>query len=164
MAGVAARAAGYVGPVLNRLLGRSRSRPKPNTTGSLREVRAAGGVVRRAGTAGGHEVLLVHRPKYGDWTLPKGKVDRGETDREAARREVEEETGLRCELGRELPAVRYNDREGRPKVVRYWEMKPVAGEFVPSAEVDQIRWLGMEQASNQLTYRRDRQVLDALAR
>src|SRR5205823_11775473 len=86
-------------------------------------VRAAGGlVVRNAG--GEPQVLLVHRPKYDDWSLPKGKADPGETDEETAAREVEEETGLRCRLGVELPAVEYHDRYGRPKRVRYWLMEP----------------------------------------
>jgi 8-oxo-dGTP pyrophosphatase MutT (NUDIX family) len=64
------------------------------------------------------EVLLVHRPRYGDWSLPKGKAKRGETDEECALREVEEETGLRCALGRELASTEYLDRRDRPKVVR----------------------------------------------
>ena len=74
--------------------------------------------------ADGVEVLLVHRPHYDDWTFPKGKRDEGETDEQAAVREVEEETSLRCVLGPELPEVHYIDRNGRPKVVRYWVMEP----------------------------------------
>jgi 8-oxo-dGTP pyrophosphatase MutT (NUDIX family) len=118
------------------------------------EVRAAGGVVRR-----GDDVLLVHRPKYDDWTLPKGKLDPGETDEQAALREVEEETGLRCRLGRELPTIRYDDRHGRAKQVRYWEMEPESGEFVPNAEVDEVRWLPPAEALALMTYDRDRDVL-----
>lgn len=132
-----------------------------------KEVRAAGGVVVRPGRAPGGaepEVLLVHRPKYGDWTIPKGKLDPGESDLDAAVREVEEETGLRCEVGRELPETRYRDRGGRPKVVRYWEMRPAGGrDFVPTAEVDEIRWLPVSEAARLLTYDRDRPVLAALA-
>jgi len=121
------------------------------------EVRAAGGVVRRDG-----KVLVVHRPRYDDWTLPKGKLDPGETDEEAAVREVEEETGLRCRMGRELPSIHYEDRRGRSKQVRYWEMEPVSGEFTPNDEVDGVRWLPPEEARALMTYDRDREVLDAL--
>ncbi|HEX8769535.1 MAG TPA: NUDIX hydrolase [Acidimicrobiales bacterium] len=126
-------------------------------------VRAAGGVVRRAGPGGETEVLLVHRPKYDDWTIPKGKLDPGESDLEAALREVEEETGLQCDIVRELPGVSYTDRDGRDKTVRYWEMTPVAGQFVPNHEVDEARWLPVADALNLLTYPRDREVLSELA-
>jgi 8-oxo-dGTP diphosphatase len=108
------------------------------------------------------EVLVVHRPRYDDWSLPKGKLDAGESFEEAARREVGEETGLRCELGDELPPVSYADRHGRPKLVRYWAMSPVGGSFVPSEEVDEVRWLPVAQARRLLTYDRDASVLDAL--
>ncbi|HUF83802.1 MAG TPA: NUDIX domain-containing protein, partial [Acidimicrobiia bacterium] len=81
-------------------------------------VRAAGGVVLRRG-ADGPEVLVVHRPRYGDWSLPKGKCEPGEGDEDAARREVEEESGVRVRLGAELPTGAYLDRRGRPKQVRY---------------------------------------------
>ena len=90
--------------------------------GDRAEVLAAGGVVRRDG-----RILLVHRPKYDDWTLPKGKLDAGEGFEEAALREVEEETGFRCELGDELEPTAYTDGKGREKLVRYWEMTPVGG-------------------------------------
>ena len=79
-------------------------------------------------------MLLVHRPKYDDWTLPKGKLEPGEDDATGALREVEEETGLRCELGRPIGMVRYQDRSGRPKVVAYFEMRPGPGVFVPQQE------------------------------
>jgi 8-oxo-dGTP diphosphatase len=118
------------------------------------QVRAAGGVVRRDG-----HVLVVHRPRYDDWTLPKGKLDPGESDEQAALREVEEETGLRCRLGRELPSIRYEDRRGRAKQVRYWEMEPESGEFVPNEEVDEVRWLPPADALALMTYDRDRDVL-----
>jgi 8-oxo-dGTP diphosphatase len=122
------------------------------------QVRAAGGVVRR-----GEDVLVVHRPKYDDWTLPKGKLDPGESDEQAALREVEEETGLRCRLGRELPTIRYDDRHGRSKQVRYWQMEPESGEFVPNDEVDEIRWLPPAEALALMSYDRDRDVLRAVA-
>ena len=104
------------------------------------EVRAAGGVVVRR-QDGQDEVLVVHRPRYDDWTLPKGKLKGRESDEECALREVEEETGLRCRLGRELQSVSYVDRHGRKKFVRYWEMTPLEGTFAPSNEVDEVRWL-----------------------
>ena len=124
-------------------------------------VRAAGGVVLRDGP-GGMEVLLVHRPAYDDWSLPKGKAHRDERDEDCALREVEEETGLRCELGRELPSTSYRDARGRPKVVRYWEMRPVGGHARPRAEVDDLTWLPPEEARHVLTWERDRAVLDAV--
>jgi 8-oxo-dGTP diphosphatase len=137
-------------------------------------VRAAGGVVwrwRAVGTAtDAHadadaevEVLLVHRPKYDDWTLPKGKREPGESDERCAWREVFEETGLRCRLGDELAESEYVDGRGRPKVVRYWAMEPDGGEFEPNHEVDEVRWLGVEPARAMLTYARDLPVLDSFA-
>jgi 8-oxo-dGTP diphosphatase len=104
-------------------------------------------------------IALVHRPKYDDWSLPKGKLDPGEGFEEAALREVEEETGLRCELGRELPTTRYRDAKGRPKLVRYWEMRPVGGDFRPTSEIDEIRWLPPREAPHLLSYERDRRVV-----
>jgi 8-oxo-dGTP diphosphatase len=127
-------------------------------------VLAAGGVVWRHG-ADGVEVLLVHRPKYDDWTLPKGKNDPGESDEDAARREVLEETALRCELGDELKTVFYVDARGRPKRVRYWAMRPVASApgdpgFSPNDEIDELRWTSRPRARAELSYDRDRIVLD----
>ena len=120
-----------------------------------RVVRAAGGVIERDG-----HVLVVHRPKYDDWTFPKGKNDRGETDADCAVREVEEETGLRPELVEELTSVDYVDRKGRPKTVRYWLMR-AEGEAIASNEVDEVRWVAPDQARWLLSYERDRDVLDA---
>jgi 8-oxo-dGTP diphosphatase len=124
-------------------------------------VRAAGGVVWRVDDAGVIVTLLVHRPKYDDWSIPKGKVDPGESDEHAAVREVQEETGLRCVLGHELAGTDYIDRKGRPKHVRYWEMTVVGGEFSPTEEVDEVRWLPLAEASAVLTYRHDANVLDS---
>lgn len=125
------------------------------------DVRAAGGAVRRRGPAGLWEIVLIHRPGYDDWTLPKGKVDPGETLEEAALREVEEETGLVCRLLRPLGQTAYQDRKGRAKVVRYWIMEPLTGRFAPSREVDAIRWLTIPEALDLLTYPRDRDLLQA---
>jgi 8-oxo-dGTP pyrophosphatase MutT (NUDIX family) len=105
-------------------------------------------------------VLVVHRPRYDDWSFPKGKVDPSDaTDQDAALREVEEEAGLRCQLGAELSSTSYADRRGRPKTVRYWAMQPLSGAFQVNHEVDEIRWIAADQAETVLTYRREAQVL-----
>ncbi len=122
------------------------------------EVRAGGGVVRRTGPTG-PEIAVVHRPRYDDWTLPKGKVTSGESDEEAAVREVFEETGLRCELGPEVTSISYDDHQGRPKTVRYWLMYPTAGGFAPNDEVDRMRWVSHDQAIAMLSYAHDRGVV-----
>ena len=123
--------------------------------GDVEEVRAAGGVIVRDG-----KVVVVHRPKYDDWSLPKGKCDSGESDEACALREIEEETGLSCELGEELPTTRYRDAKGRPKRVRWWMMRPVSGDFSPTNEVDELRWLIPDEARVLLTYARDVELLD----
>ena len=125
-------------------------------------IEAAGGVVWRHGSKGTLKVLLVHRGRYDDWTLPKGKLDPGESHHDAALREVEEETGLRCRAHEELPEVYYEDRKGRPKRVRYWSMEPIDGEFEPNAEVDEVRWLTLDGADKLLSYPHDLVVIDAL--
>ena len=126
------------------------------------EVKAAGGVVWRRG-AGGVEVAVAHRPHRDDWSLPKGKLDPGETWEEAALREVHEEIGFRCRLGRELSPVSYTDQKGRSKVVRYWLMEPLEGEFTPNDEVDELRWLIPSAAAELLTYPHDRALVASLA-
>jgi 8-oxo-dGTP diphosphatase len=126
-------------------------------------VRAAGGVISRWSERGDLEVLLIHRREQRDWSFPKGKLESGETDEACALREVEEETGLRCRLGPELPPVQYRDRRGRAKVVRYWWMTPARGRAKPRNEVAAVRWLGLESAESLLTYPRDRQLLAAFA-
>lgn len=126
-------------------------------------VRAAGGVVWRRGAGDDIEVLLVHRRGREDWTFPKGKVEAGESDEDCARREVEEETALRCALGAELPPVSYVDQRGRGKTVRYWSMDAGAGDAAARHEVDLVRWVPLARAGAALTYPRDRELLDAFA-
>jgi 8-oxo-dGTP diphosphatase len=121
-------------------------------------VEAAGGVVLRPGEEE-YELCVVHRPRYGDWTLPKGKLEPDETFEDAALREVEEETGLRCELGAELASTHYVDGKGRPKIVRYWLMEVLDGEFQPNDEVDELRWMTAHEAVDALTYERDRELV-----
>jgi 8-oxo-dGTP diphosphatase len=126
------------------------------------EVKASGCVTYRRTTDAGVEVVLVHRPKYDDWSLPKGKLDPGESWATAALRELHEETGQRGALGHELEPVFYDDRKGRAKAVRYWivEADPDRSEpFKASDEVDEIRWLPPEQATQHLTHQLDRGVL-----
>jgi 8-oxo-dGTP diphosphatase len=127
------------------------------------EVKAAGGVVWRP--AGGTvAIAIAHRPRYDDWSLPKGKLDDGESWEDAALREVHEETGLRCRLGEELEPVGYHDRKGRAKVVRYWLMEPEEDvAFTPNDEVDELRWLAPEEAARELTYPHDRELVQAAA-
>ncbi len=124
-------------------------------------VRAAGAVLWRP-ASDGVEICAVHRPAYDDWSLPKGKLDAGESFEEAALREVWEEAGLRCRLGRELAPVRYAVK-GRPKVVRYWVMEVVedAG-FAPNDEVDEVRWLPIAEAEALLTYAHDQELVASL--
>ncbi len=120
-------------------------------------IEAAGGLVERADG----RIVVVHRPRYDDWSLPKGKLDRGESFEEAALREIEEETGIRAALGRELPTMRY-DVKGKPKTVRWWSMTVVdEGTFVPSDEVDELRWVTRAEAADLLSYDHDRALLEA---
>ena len=121
------------------------------------EIRAAGGVV-----IDGDRVVVVHRARHEDWSLPKGKLDPGESWEEAALREVHEEIGFRCRLGRELPPTSYRDQKGRSKVVRYWLMEPEEGEFTPNAEVDELRWLIPSAAAELLSYPHDRELVKDL--
>ena len=121
-------------------------------------VRAAGGLVLRDG-----QVLLVHRPRYNDWTFPKGKALPRESDEECALREVHEETGVRARLDAELGTTLYTDAKGRAKRVRWWSMEPVEDDgFTPGEEVDELRWAPADEAAELLTYDRDVALLDRL--
>ena len=126
-------------------------------------VLAAGGLLWRPRTSERAEVALVHRPRYKDWSLPKGKAVRGETPAVTAHREVLEETGFRAQLGRRLTTVRYAVAAG-PKQVEYFAARMVAGDFTPNREVDKMRWLSPEQARDLMTYDFDRAVLDTFER
>jgi 8-oxo-dGTP diphosphatase len=127
------------------------------------QVEAAGGVLWRRPEGSDVEIAVVHRPRYDDWSLPKGKLDEGEGFEEAALREVWEETGMRCTLGREIGETHYEDRKGRPKVVRYWEMRDCDGEFRPNDEVDELRWVPIDDAKALLTYDFDRELVERVA-
>jgi 8-oxo-dGTP diphosphatase len=135
-------------------------------------VRAAGGVIWREVTVADEagatrpsgEIVLIHRPRYDDWSFPKGKLNRGEAYKRAALREVREETGLVCEPGDELPSTVYTDGKGRTKLVRYWMMRVVGFEpWAPNNEVDQRRWVPIDEADGMLTYAHDREMLAELA-
>ncbi len=119
-------------------------------------IRAAGGIIVRDG-----DVLLVHRPKYDDWSLPKGKCKRGESDDECALREIEEETGLRCEIVRPLGESRYSVLQG-PKVVRWFLMRPLDGEFTPHKEVDEVAWVPRANVPDRLTFEAGAELLGAI--
>lgn len=123
-------------------------------------MRAAGGVIAR-GSGSDLEIVIVHRPRYDDWTFPKGKAESGETDEQTALREVLEETGFECNLGEELPSVTYRDHKDRSKIVRYWVMTVNAGAFEPNDEVDVLEWVSATEAGERLTYDHDVDVLSA---
>ena len=124
-----------------------------------RLVRAGGGIVWR-GEPGAIEVLVVHRPRYDDWSFPKGKCDADESFLDAAVREVAEETGLLVDVGADLGEVRYTDHRDRPKVVRYWSMTVTGGVFEANDEVDEIAWLPLAEARARLSYAHDVTLLD----
>jgi broad specificity phosphatase PhoE/8-oxo-dGTP pyrophosphatase MutT (NUDIX family) len=132
-------------------------------------IRAAGGVLWRVHPGGGEEVqvAVIHRPRYDDWSLPKGKLAGGETETDGAVREVLEETGFHARLGRSLGETRYlkeSDGSVRPKVVRWWAMEATYGAFVPNREVDELEWLSLGEAHARLTRDTDRELLDRFVR
>jgi 8-oxo-dGTP diphosphatase len=124
------------------------------------QVQAAGGIVVRADG----RIAVIHRPRYDDWSLPKGKLDGEETFEQGALREVEEETGIRGRILEELSPTRYRDRKGRDKIVRYYRMalegEPLA--FAPNDEVDELRWLTPAEARAVLSYEHDRSLVETL--
>jgi 8-oxo-(d)GTP phosphatase len=128
-------------------------------------VAAAGGVVWRPAADGGIETVVVHRPRYDDWSLPKGKLDAGENALTAAVREVLEETGLHVVVGRRSLRTRYEVAAG-PKQVDYWLMRAVGTEepFEPNDEVDELRWLPVAEAAALMTHEHDRRVVTDLVR
>jgi len=132
----------------------STSGPEP------KKVRAAGGLVWRTAPSGTTEVVLVHRPRYDDWSLPKGKAHRSESDEDTALREVQEETGLRCVLGVELATIRYDTPLGESKTVRWWEMTVTEDTgFDPNEEVDQLIWVPLEQVAERSSLSTDGDVV-----
>ena len=133
-------------------------------------IRAAGGVLWRPAVTlhgePGVEVAIVHRPRYDDWSLPKGKLAPGEPEVEGAVREVLEETGFRVRIGRPLGETRYRKVVAgvdRPKVVHWWAMRAETGAFAPNDEIDDLRWLSLDEAQARLTRDSDREVLERFA-
>jgi 8-oxo-dGTP diphosphatase len=128
-----------------------------------RRVEAAGGAVWRTDDEGRIQVVVVHRPRYDDWSLPKGKAERGEAAEQTARREVEEETGLRCRLGPELVTVRYETTRGEDKTVRWWAMTVEQDlGFEPGNEVDEVRWVTLDELERLSSFDTDREVVHSL--
>src|SRR6266700_2389816 len=132
----------------------------PNNKPGSRLIKAAGGVAWRPGPDGEPEILLVHRQKYDDWSLPKGKIEPGEPLAVTAVREVLEEGGARLALGRRLISVRYNVG-GRPKRVHYWAARTMSVDerAVPNSEVDEIAWVPAARAAQKVSYPHDHGVL-----
>ncbi len=131
---------------------------------STAEVKAAGGIIIRSSTSNnGPKVLLVHRQRYNDWSFPKGKLEEGEKFKEAAMREVLEETGFECKMHKpSLPSLTYLDRNGSRKEVRYWLMTVLSGTFEPNQEVDMIAWVRAASVVERLTYITDRTAFSNL--
>ncbi|MFB7907990.1 MULTISPECIES: NUDIX hydrolase [unclassified Kitasatospora] len=154
-----------MGPAVNPAAARAAGPAAAPARGPV--VLAAGAVLwlpgrpKPSGRLGRPRIAVIHRPKYDDWSLPKGKLDPGEGVVEAALREVREETGFDCLLGPELPVQHYL-AQGRPKEVRYWAAVPTVGAFRPNREVDRLDWLPAGKARARLTHDRDRLLIDAL--
>jgi 8-oxo-dGTP pyrophosphatase MutT (NUDIX family) len=132
--------------------------PRP-ASAATRPVLAAGAVLwRPLDGSSAPQVAVIHRPRYDDWSLPKGKVEPGETEPVTAVREIHEETGFRAHLGRRLTAVKYPVEQGI-KRVRYWAARAIDGDFTPNAEVDELMWLSVKDAMAKVVYPHDRKVL-----
>lgn len=127
------------------------------------EVYANGGVIFKKGGRDLNEIFyaLIHRPRYDDWSIPKGKQEPGEKPLDCALREIAEETGYISVPVSELKSVSYTDNQGRSKLVRYWLVEPRSGQFSANQEVDALAWLPFPIAVNTLTYEFDRGVLDS---
>ena len=125
-------------------------------------IRAAGGVLFRTSRRGRDKVAVVYREARGDWTFPKGKLDEGESFEEAALREVVEETGITAVIRRFVGSTNYTHRKGRPKIVAYYLMEAISGEFAPNEEVDELRWVTLDEAIELLTWDRDQELIDLL--
>jgi 8-oxo-dGTP pyrophosphatase MutT (NUDIX family)/phosphohistidine phosphatase SixA len=144
--------------------------PEEEAPLDVRPIQAAGGVVWRlaANEEGTNvEVAIIHRPRYDDWSIPKGKLAPGESLLEGGLREVAEETGYRVQVGRPLGEIRYLKKSGggaREKVVHFWAMRAVGGGFSPGQEVDELRWLPLDQANELVTRATDREVLERFSR
>lgn len=125
-------------------------------------IRAAGGVLFRTSRRGRDKVAVVYREARGDWTFPKGKLDEGESFEEAALREVLEETGITAVIRRFIGSTNYTHRKGRPKIVAYYLMEAISGEFAPNEEVDELRWVTLDEAYELLTWDRDQELIGLL--
>jgi 8-oxo-dGTP diphosphatase len=125
-------------------------------------IRAAGGVLFRTSRRGRDKVAVVYREARGDWTFPKGKLDEGESFEEAALREVVEETGITAVIRRFVGSTNYTHRKGRPKIVAYYLMEAISGEFAPNEEVDELRWVTLDEAFELLTWDRDQELIGLL--
>ncbi len=144
-------------------MGTTRSAILEPTPPASEVVRAAGGIVVRRSPEGWREVAVVHRPARADWSFPKGKLEPDESLETCALREVFEETGLVCRLGRFIGHTQYRDRKDRPKVVAYWVMEAQGGSFTANEEVDEVRWVRFAEAAVLLSYERDRELLVVVA-
>ena len=120
--------------------------------GEQGRARGGCGVVASSDDGAEPEVAVIHRPRYDDWSLPKGKVDPGESEPVTAVREVHEETGYSSHLGRRLTSVSYPVETQGIKKVRYWAARAVDGDFTPNDEVDELKWLPVSAAIKQLQY------------
>jgi 8-oxo-dGTP diphosphatase len=123
-------------------------------------VHAFGGVVWERDESGMLKIVVVHRPRYDDWSLPKGKVNPRETPEQTALREVEEETGIVCKVGPFIMEVCYPLTDGRMKKVGFYDMRPVSTrQRPPDAEIDQVLWWTLDEANSRLTHTYDKEVL-----